>query len=789
MSKRTFALNRFGYITKWLVSGPLETPVDPATRTIVDQGQYERYLKETIHEDSITSVPSPITLGAPGIAGKPWRFYQAGENYFVDCSRFYFTVHRCEFWGATVLVSDGEKDVEADVWSYTSVDLWLNGEHVYREPVCAYSPMRRARVTLHVKAGENLLFLQMQNSCTRDTRNIAALSFPDPDAVRVAYPGEESAELRALEDAAQWLHSVRFRGDALVADGAAPAGFAFTDPHMKELAWGDGSRFPIDGSRGGVGLSVTLGDTVLTRRLELSATISFPKEIHWDSVEDCRASLFNELADTLTPATERTYRANYVRLAPDRPLPDKIAPNNNLYYNTYARLALGRGLSDFDRRVIAQALTDADEHHDCSDFRFCYILKSVLEDLLPADVVEAVHKTALAYSYWMDEPAVGAMCYNSENHALLFHSCQMMAGMLWPDEIFTRSGRTGREEEAIARDRIDKWMERIEARGFAEFLSGGYTPITVAALLAVHDFGGDDFRRRAAKLLDKIFYDIALNAFDGIVSCPQGRIYRSVLTPWVNGTQALFYLATGRGAPQTSEWLAAFAHTKYKIPDDVLAHSETSGMHAYFSAGTKIQTYKSEGFMITSLPLPLVGEGEPGPFKPGGKGYQQHLFYACLGGAANVFVHHPGGSHDGTQIRPGYWYGNGYFPTVEQHENLLAAVYRLDENHPIRFTHAYFPTRAFDEVIADGAWLFGRRGASYLGLWCSRELTLHDEDITQGCDFRAEGGSAGWLIVCGDATIAPDFDAFRAYAKATAPAFDEASLTLAYAGNQLVFPQ
>ena len=77
MSKRTFALNRFGYVTKWLVSGPLETPVDPATRTIVDQGQYERYLKETIHNDDVTEVPSPITLGAPGIAGKPWRFYRS----------------------------------------------------------------------------------------------------------------------------------------------------------------------------------------------------------------------------------------------------------------------------------------------------------------------------------------------------------------------------------------------------------------------------------------------------------------------------------------------------------------------------------------------------------------------------------------------------------------------------------------------------------------------------------------------------------------------------------------
>ncbi len=183
----------------------------------------------------------------------------------------------------------------------------------------------------------------------------------------------------------------------------------------------------------------------------------------------------------------------------------------------------------------------------------------------------------------------------------------------------------------------------------------------------------------------------------------------------------------------------------------------------------------------------LVGEGAPGTFLPGVCAYQEHLFYACLGGACNLFIHHPGGSHDGTQIRPGYWYGNGYFPTVHQYDNVLAAIYRLDRDHPISFTHMFFPEGCFDETVRDGNWIFARRGTSYAAVWCSRELTAHDSDIVQSADLRAEGGSSGWLIVCGDRTTSDSFASFIAHARENSPVFDEDALTLTFADKSIEF--
>ena len=768
---RTFAPNEYGYITTWLVSGPLETPIDPATRTIVNQEQYEKYMKEHIASDALPAVPAGITLGGAGLVGMPWRYWQAGENDFVDMSRFYHTMYKCEFWAATVLCSETAQTVELNIRDYTAIEVWLNGKMLYRDPICAYAPMRFHRVTCELSAGENLLFLRAQNSCTRDTRNICAVQLVGNPSVKLAYPGAETAELLAMQDMSAWLSSVRYENSALTAPTAVGTAVSFTNPALQGETWDGSAPWTVPAEIKSPDLCAEIGGTRLTRKIECSDRIVPPAEIAWANTDECRLALLRKIAE--------------------KPIPAVVSPNSNLFYTVYARLTLGIPFGADGERVVLRACEDALENSDCSDFRLCYLLKALLQNLPMSESAKAkIREAALAYSYWTDEPAIGAMCYGSENHSFLFHTSQMMAGMLWGDEIFLRSGRTGREQEQIGRKRILDWMTRIEQRGFAEFLSGGYMPITVAALLAAYDFGGGEMTARAGKLLDKVFYELAYNAFDGTVIGPQGRIYRTVLTPWENGTQALWYFATARGVPQSTEWLAAFGRTDYTIPADVYEKSQSSGMRAYLSGGTKIQTYKSRGFMLTSLPVPMTDEGEnAGAFLPGKVGYQQHLYYISLGRDCNIYAHHPGGSHDGTQIRPGYWYGNGYFPRVAQFENLLGVIHRLDERHPIPFTHLYFPRHAFDEVIERDGWIFGRKGNSCAAVWCSLPLRLHNGDITQNCDRRTVGadGTCAYLYVCGDETVAADFASFIAYAQAQSPRFDKSALMLTFGEHRIDF--
>lgn len=766
MSKRTYPLNDTGYVTTWLISGRLDTPVDPATRTIVDQGQYERHQKMTIHDNNMKNPPENIEFGAPGINEElPWYMYNAGPNSFIDLYKFYFVIYRCEFWAATSIVSPCDQVVDADIWNYPSYDAWLNGELVSTREVCEYAPMKRNAVKLSLKKGENLFFLRAQNACTRDTRNIVALSFPNKPNIEVAYPGKENPVLDAQRALVDWVYSLTWNGENIIAPTEAPEGVTFTV--NGEAA--TGTVLSIAPNRGIAQIRATVNNFTFERTIEIIERIVPAAKKEWNSVEESREAFINALAERTIPA--------------DR-------SDCQFFYTTYARLCKGYPLDENDIRVIRACLDEVDLQKDCCDFRFSYILASVKKGFFPDYLVEEIHKAAVNFSYWSDEKAVGAMCYGSENHALLFYTCQMLAGQLWPDDLFVCSGRTGKEQVEVATQRIDNWLTKIENDGYAEFLSGGYTPITIAAMLNVVDFARDDLSVRCAKLIDEIFYGIAHNTFDGVIYAPQGRIYRGAIRPWNEGTQALLYYATGTAAPNgigvMGSWLASFAGSKYRLPKDLDECIKQKGMYYGKAQGTKIQTFKGDHFMLTSLPLEMVNGECFGKFKPGAIGYQQHLSYATLGGACIVYPQHPGLPYDAASIRPGYWFGNGYFPAQKQWDNLLGQVFPLSEDHPIKFTHLYFPTRCFDTWEQDGNWLFGKRGEGYVAVWCSNKLSLFDGDKVQGSDFRAECGAAAYFTACGDSVTNGSFDEFKKYAKEFAPEFDRDALILTTAKGQKI---
>ena len=74
-----------------------------------------------------------------------------------------------------------------------------------------------------------------------------------------------------------------------------------------------------------------------------------------------------------------------------------------------------------------------------------------------------IDRVVLSFRYWLDEPGDDVMWFYSENHALLFHTACYLAGGLFPDAVFARSGRTGREQRAAGRERLIRWLDHFEA--------------------------------------------------------------------------------------------------------------------------------------------------------------------------------------------------------------------------------------------------------------------------------------------------------------------------------------
>ena len=159
-------------------------------------------------------------------------------------------------------------------------------------------------------------------------------------------------------------------------------------------------------------------------------------------------------------------------------------------------------------------------------------------------------------------------------------------------------------------------------------------------------------------------------------------------------------------------------------------------------------------------------------FQPGVYGYQQHLWYAALDGAAVLFVNHPGSSAEGGDMRPGYWHGNGVMPALQQQGNVLGMIYRIPPEHPFHYIHLYCPECRFDEVLREGEWLIVHKDSGWIGFWSSVPMEPW-EGVSSHCEQRMWGSEIACVCVCAGREI-PDLNAFRLLLAQLQPEYDPA---------------
>jgi hypothetical protein len=382
---------------------------------------------------------------------------------------------------------------------------------------------------------------------------------------------------------------------------------------------------------------------------------------------------------------------------------------------------------------------------------------------------------AIAFRYWHDEPGNDALCFDSENHSLLFHGCQMVAGDLYPDETFTNCGRTGAEQAQIGRERCSAWLDQKEKEGFHEFLSSTYIPLTVGALLNIVDFADNQaMTDKACTLIDRLYTVIAEHAFDGVTVGPQGRVYRNVLIPDASGTQAMLAYTTPQAVFATNDWISFLAASDtYAPPENLADVMSASVSKTYSEASVEITLEKTPDYLLTSLQVPASWQKDQTRVDPafatkglipGRQGYQQHLWHATLGRDCHVFV---------SSSRPGFWYGNGFLPKLSQDGSVLAQIFNTPDDHPIPFTHAHWPGDTLDESEVTDHWVFGRKGNGCIALWCSAPLTVRTEILTDS-ELRAEGRQVAWMCFCSSGELA----SFKPECLAASPTFDATSCAL-----------
>lgn len=247
------------------------------------------------------------------------------------------------------------------------------------------------------------------------------------------------------------------------------------------------------------------------------------------------------------------------------------------FFSQIARLELGRGA--IDEAPFYEALERIDRREDCSDFAIAGLLRILYKyrssPLLSPRLLADIETCVLGFKYWWDEPGEERMCFFTENHQIIFHSDELLAGQLLRRKRFSNTGMDGEAHIAHALPFIQRWIGWRARFGFSEWLSNCYIDEDLLALANLYDFAEDaQLRRWAGQFIDMLLFEIALHSYKGVMGCTHGRTYAPMIKGGRHeGTGSTAALMLGVGIVNNPSSMSAvqLATSAYRCPPLIAA--------------------------------------------------------------------------------------------------------------------------------------------------------------------------------------------------------------------------
>ncbi|NWJ27290.1 hypothetical protein [Rhizobium sp. RM] len=770
-SAPTYTVEKGDTVTAWVVSKLIETAFPGIAAPAEDRVNY-RFINGFVDVGDLPCRKAfqSTMIGRNIAPDADWAHSHLnlpGSNRRVEFTGFWHVPTHVRRWLKGTFRTETARTVDLRLATCGGVRIWVNGvEQVRFEPFIR-NVENKCDISLRLEAGDNEILLHCEDLAERDIIWFFELEVIDNHALTVVLPvaldRDETSRLAAL------VRDIR------------PALDVFVDTPL-ELVFDAATDKPLPiqvavTSHGHDRAVLASIETVLTpgqTSLKIPQTVGIADGYHGVKVT------IGSGTGTVTRSIDAAFMSNLDPVdAGDEIEARKAAALS--FSARYGAWRIGRALamvatgSDDNETIdgiIASTLHSIDAREDCSDFVLVPLLWLVRAygDRLPVETVARINRSIVNYRYWVDEPGNDVMWFWSENHVLCFHTSQLLAGDYLPDAIFTASGRTGRQQAALASERLARWFESVEGHGLAEWNSAAYYPVDFIGLLAIEHWAHPELAARARHQLDLIFEMIALHTLNGVPSGSQGRAYDKELRAGPLTELAPFaQVAFGKG------WLNGgvaslpmFCCGGYLPParlTSLAALDENRVIEARYAQGLeagKLVLFKNEAAQLSTVV----------DHKTGRKGHQQHVMDIKLAGhpMARLWVNHPGEDDPWGTQRPSYWAGSGILPRVAQHRDLAMLIFDTAD-HRNDWTHAYLGRDGLDETIQDGNWLITRAGRGFAALYASNGLEAIMTGATAGREVRSHGKRCGWIgtIGCGDQE---DFSRFRARVLATEVAFD-----------------
>ena len=223
---------------------------------------------------------------------------------------------------------------------------------------------------------------------------------------------------------------------------------------------------------------------------------------------------------------------------------------------------------------------DFDTLRDTTDFDMLYMInlwegyRAGLSTELRSAIESAMHR----FKYWYTEPTTKGVVDNrwywSENHRIIYHTIDYLAGAAFPKDTFTNDGRRGAEHRDTARRLIEEWLDEKVRFGWSEWHSDVYYQKDATPLLTLVEFAPDrKIAERAAMVLDLLLADIAMHLEQGNFGATHGRSYmkdKSVATDQNTfGMSKLLFDATTKPyqSPDDAGAVLFARAKKYRLPE------------------------------------------------------------------------------------------------------------------------------------------------------------------------------------------------------------------------------
>jgi hypothetical protein len=249
-------------------------------------------------------------------------------------------------------------------------------------------------------------------------------------------------------------------------------------------------------------------------------------------------------------------------------------------------------LDDMTMEDFERSFEKIDDYEDTADFDLLYLmnLRIGYPEQIEPDVSRAIDERILGFKYWYTDSTpdvIDNRWYWSENHRIIFHTLELLAGEMFPDRTFeVRDGdgeeMTGEDHIERASEFIDEWIDEKAEFGFSEWHSNVYYQKDLTPLLTLVEYAQDsEIAARAATVVDLLLFDLAVHQVHANVGVTQGRTYaKDKLNARAQGTfgalQVLFGLS--EESPRLGDAGAVlFSRAeRYKLPAALweVAHSD-----------------------------------------------------------------------------------------------------------------------------------------------------------------------------------------------------------------------